>query len=162
MITDALRAEYEHRFSLYDTDDDGYLTLGDFTERARRMTDAAGEPPESPKAQAVQAGMRNIFEQLAALADVDVEGRLDQEQFIAAFLRASESGEVGRVVWPSIAATVALADADGDGVVSRADFTALQRATGFSDAQAEQAFSALDRDGDGRLMVAECQAAMSQ
>ncbi|MGW1379749.1 EF-hand domain-containing protein [Streptomyces sp. NPDC002446] len=162
MITDALRAEYEHRFSLYDSDGDGYLTVRDFTERARRMSDAAGEPPESPKAQAVHAGMRNIFEQLAALTGVEAEGRMDREQFIAAFMRASESGEIGRVVWPSIAATVALADADGDGVVNRAEFTALQRATGFSETQAEQAFAALDHDGDGRLIVAECQAAVRQ
>ncbi|MFG2288402.1 EF-hand domain-containing protein [Streptomyces sp. NPDC048595] len=162
MITDALRTEYEHRFSLYDTDGDGYLTAQDFTERARRMADAAGEPPESPKAQAVHAGMRNIFEQLAALTNVGAEGRLDQEQFISAFVRASESGDIGRVVWPSIAATVALADTDDDGVVNRAEFTALQRATGFSDAQAEQAFAALDRDGDGQLKVAEYQAAMRE
>ncbi|MGP8296581.1 EF-hand domain-containing protein [Streptomyces inhibens] len=162
MITDALRAEYEHRFSMYDTDGDGYLTVQDFTERARRLTEAVGEPAESAKAQALHAGMRNTFEQLAALTNVDVEGRLDLDRFIEAITRAAGSGVIGKVVGPSVAATVALADSDGDGVVSREEFTALQRATGFSDAQAEEAFAALDRDGDGRLMVAEWQGLVSE
>ncbi|MGX1762501.1 EF-hand domain-containing protein [Streptomyces lydicus] len=154
MISDALRAEYEHRFSTYDTDGDGYLTAQDFTERARVLTEAVGEPADSAKAQALRAGMRNTFDELAALADVDGTGRLDREQFVAAFARAGASGTIGKVVGPSVAATVALADADGDGVVSLADFTAVHRAAGYSAAQAEAAFRALDDDGDGRLMVA--------
>ncbi|MFC9229788.1 EF-hand domain-containing protein [Streptomyces decoyicus] len=158
MINDALRAEYEHRFSLYDTDGDGYLTAQDFTERARVLTEAVGEPEESAKAQALRAGMRNTFDELAALAEVDGAGRLDREQFVAAFARAGESGALGRVVGPSVAATIALADADGDGVVSLADFAAVHRAAGYSDAQAEAAFAALDQDGDGRLMVDAWQA----
>lgn len=158
MITDALRAEYEHRFSLYDTDGDGYLTAHDFTERARVLTDAVGEPEGSAKAQALAAGMRNTFDELAALADVEAAGRLDREQFVAAFARAGASGMLGRVVGPSVAATVALADADGDGVVSLADFTAVHRAAGYSAAQAEAAFRALDQDGDGRLQVDAWQA----
>ncbi|MCZ1011623.1 EF-hand domain-containing protein [Streptomyces lydicus] len=158
MISDALRAEYEHRFSTYDTDGDGYLTAQDFTERARVLTEAVGEPADSAKAQALRAGMRNTFDELAALADVDGTGRLDREQFVAAFARAGASGTIGKVVGPSVAATVALADADGDGVVSLADFTAVHRAAGYSAAQAEAAFRALDDDGDGRLMVAAWQA----
>ncbi|MER0484840.1 EF-hand domain-containing protein [Streptomyces sp. Edi2] len=158
MISDALRAEYEHRFSTYDTDGDGYLTAQDFTERARVLTEAVGEPADSAKAQALRAGMRNTFDELAALADVDGTGRLDREQFVAAFARAGASGVLGKVVGPSVAATVALADADGDGVVSLADFTAVHRAAGYSAAQAEAAFTALDQDGDGRVMVAAWQA----
>ncbi|MGY4969492.1 EF-hand domain-containing protein [Streptomyces nigrescens] len=153
MITDALRAEYEHRFSTYDTDGDGYLTAQDFTDRARVLTDAVGEPADSAKARALGAGMRHTFEQLAALAQIDATGRLNREQFVEAFTRAGELGSLGRVVGPSIAATVALADADGDGVVSRDDFAVVHRAAGYSAAQAEEAFAALDRDGDGRLLV---------
>lgn len=70
----------------------------------------------------------------------------------------SESGALGRVVGPSVAATIALADADGDGVVSLADFATVHRAAGYSDAQAKAAFAALDQDGDGRLMVDAWQA----
>ncbi|MDT0454615.1 EF-hand domain-containing protein [Streptomyces sp. DSM 41527] len=158
MISDALRAEYEHRFSTYDTDGDGYLTAQDFTERARVLTEAVGEPADSAKAQALRAGMRNTFDELAALADVDSTGRLDREQFVAAFARAGASGMIGKVVGPSVAATVALADADGDGVVSLADFTAVHRAAGYSAAQAKAAFAALDEDGDGQLLVAAWQA----
>ncbi|MGX7758146.1 EF-hand domain-containing protein [Streptomyces angustmyceticus] len=158
MIPDALRAEYEQRFSLYDTDGDGYLTADDFTERARVLTAAVGEPDGSAKARALQAGMRNTFEELAALAEVDTAGRLDREQFVAAFARAGATGLLGKVVGPSIAATVALADADGDGVVSLADFTAVHRAAGYSAAQAEAAFRALDQDGDGRLKLEAWQA----
>ncbi|MFE1174086.1 EF-hand domain-containing protein [Streptomyces sp. NPDC058773] len=153
MITDALRAEYEHRFALYDTDGDGYLTAQDFTDRARLLTDAVGEPPDSPKAQALGAGMRHTFEQLAALVQVDAMGRLDRTQFVEAFTRAGTSGAMADVVGPSVSATIALADADGDGVVSQADFAAVHRAAGYSDAQAAQAFAALDQDGDGRLLV---------
>ncbi|WP_432146286.1 EF-hand domain-containing protein [Streptomyces sp. bgisy084] len=153
MITDAVRAEYENRFTMYDTDGDGYLTAQDFTDRARLLTDAVGEPADSPKARALGAGMRHTFEQLAALAQIDATGRLNREQFVGAFARASASGALARIVGPSIAATVALADADGDGVVSREDFAAVHRAAGYSAAQAADAFAALDRDGDGRLLV---------
>ncbi|MEW9516393.1 EF-hand domain-containing protein [Streptomyces tubercidicus] len=153
MITDAVRTEYERRFALYDTDGDGYLTVQDFTDRARVLTDAVGEPADSAKARALGAGMRHTFEQLAALAQVEATGRLNQEQFVAAFTRAGASGSLGQIVGPSIAATVALADADGDGVVSQEDFAAVHRAAGYSAAQAAQAFAALDHDGDGRLLV---------
>ncbi|WP_406482708.1 EF-hand domain-containing protein [Streptomyces platensis] len=153
MITDPVRAEYEHRFAMYDTDGDGYLTAQDFTDRARLLTDAVGEPADSPKARALGAGMRHTFEQLAALARIDATGRLNREQFVAAFARAGTSGTLGQVVGPSIAATVALADADGDGVVSREDFAVVHLAAGYSAAQAAEAFTALDQDGDGRLLV---------
>ncbi|MEU8686556.1 EF-hand domain-containing protein [Streptomyces sp. NPDC048611] len=153
MITDALRAEYEHRFTLYDTDGDGYLTAQDFTDRARLLTEAVGEPADSPKARALDAGMRHTFEQLAALARIDAMGRLDRKQFVEAFAHASASGALGNVVGPSVAATIALADSDGDGVVSQEDFTVVHRAAGHSDAQAAEAFRALDQDGDGRLLV---------
>ncbi|MEX2972140.1 EF-hand domain-containing protein [Streptomyces sp. C184] len=162
MIPKALRAEYEQRFATYDTDGDGYLTAQDFTARARMLADAVGEPADSAKAQALQAGMRHTFEQLADLADVDRTGRLSQEQFIKAFSRAGMSGAIGSVVGPSIAATIALADTDGDGVVSREDFAALHRAAGYSAAQADAAFTALDREGEGRLMVEAWQAAVSE
>ncbi|MFD9209333.1 EF-hand domain-containing protein [Streptomyces sioyaensis] len=162
MIPKALRAEYEQRFSTYDTDGDGYLTAQDFTERARVLADAVGEPADSAKAQALREGMRHTFEQLADLADVDRMGRLSLEQFIKAFSRAGTSGAMGSVVGPSVAATIALADTDGDGVVSREDFATLHRAAGYSAAQADAAFTALDREGKGRLMVEAWQAAVSE
>lgn len=162
MITDALRAEYEQRFTTYDTDGDGYLTAQDFTQRARILADAVGEPESSDKAAALRTGMRHTFEQLADLADVDRAGRLDREQFIKAFTRAATSEAIGTVVGPSIAATIALADTDGDGMVSREDFATLHKAAGYSAAQADAAFSALDQNGEGRLKVAAWQAAVSE
>ncbi|MFG3258737.1 EF-hand domain-containing protein [Streptomyces sp. NPDC048172] len=156
---DALRAKYMHRFRQHDTDGDGYVTAEDFRTRAARLVRGLGVPDDEPRARALHAGARHMWEGLVALADVEA-GALSEAAFVAALTRARAEGGIPELVGPSVAAHLALIDTDGDGAVSLGEFTAGQVAMGQSESGAAEAFAALDTDGDGVLSTAEWHAAV--
>jgi hypothetical protein len=160
MSESGLRAKYARRFHILDSAGDGYVDRSDVEERAQRLLDGVGEPAGTPRAAAVRDGAAAFWQQLAKLADVEVEGRLDEETFVGALQRARELGTIGDLVGPSVEAHVDLIDSDGDGSVSLEEFMRSQNASGLPEADSRRAFKRLDLDGDGRVDVEEWQRAV--
>ncbi|MGW6055506.1 EF-hand domain-containing protein [Streptomyces sp. NPDC055189] len=160
MTSAALRTKYLHRFRVQDTDGDGILDRQDVTARAEMLLQALSEPPHSPRGRAVISGAQAYWQGVAQLAGIPGDGQLTEEAFADALLRAVELGTIGELVRPSVQAHVALVDSNEDGTVSMQEFLHSQQALGMGQAQAQEAFEAIDRDGDGRLTVDEWQEAV--
>ncbi|MGW0392911.1 EF-hand domain-containing protein [Streptomyces sp. NPDC003042] len=159
MTNDLLRRKFEHRFRYLDANGDGYLERDDFKALAGRLIDAAGESVDSPKAKAAHQAGENYWTGIAELAGTASGGRISADQFINALLAARDDERIAGIVRPAVAAHVALADSNDDGVVDISEFKALQCALGVSAQEAEEAFRVLDRNGDGSLSVEEWLAA---
>ncbi|MEU9036381.1 EF-hand domain-containing protein [Streptomyces sp. NPDC048352] len=160
MSESQLRAKYVRRFHTLDSAGDGYLDQAEVQERAQRFLGAMGEPATTPRGMAVKKGAAAFWEQLAKLAGVQSEDRLDEEAFVGALLRARELGTIGDLVGPSVEAHVTLVDSDGDGSVSLDEFLRSQSALGLPERDSRRAFEQLDLDGDGLLDVEEWQRAV--
>ncbi|MFF4403119.1 EF-hand domain-containing protein [Streptomyces sp. NPDC001404] len=160
MTSEVLRERYAHRFRAHDADGDGWVDEGDFVRRARQLVDGLGEPADSARAKALVEGVRDGWRSIADIAGVPVDGRIDENRFVAALASAYDSGIVADIMRPSVAAHVALADRDGNGYVDEGEFVNAQQAAGIGADDARKAFSLLDRDGDGRLAIAEWQSAV--
>ncbi|TSB23356.1 EF-hand domain-containing protein [Streptomyces sp. NBC_01525] len=143
------------RFALYDTNGDGRIGRADLENEARRIVEAFGESVDAPRAQALLTAYPQLFDFLSK--QVGAEGELTQDQFLEAaekeVISAGPEG-FGRVLRPSIRAMVDLADTDGDGQVSPAEFEKWLKAIS-ADINADTAFQAVDADGNGQLSVDE-------
>ncbi|MGR4880454.1 EF-hand domain-containing protein [Streptomyces sp. LARHCF249] len=155
MAADLLRRKYEHRFDLFDTDQDGYITEKDFTRLSDRLIEELREPAASPKSRALADSKAHYWRSLTQLVPADGQGRIMRDAFVTALADSPDPQRISAMVRPSIEADLALADRDGDGVVDIDEFTALLAAIGVPAAEAKDVFRALDRNGDGRLTLDE-------
>lgn len=159
MDTDLLRRKYAHRFRLLDADGNGYLEKADFGLHVERLLAACGQAADSPKARAAYEASEIYWSGVARLSGVSPDGRVTVGQFVDALSAARSGEEISGMLRPTVAAHVALADTNDDGVVDIDEFTALQGALGVPVQEARDAFRVLDRDGDGTLSVDEWLAA---
>lgn len=146
------------RFAKWDVNNNGRIEKSDYEAEARRIIDAFGEAPASPQARAVVDSFTSMFEYLATKAGVGPDGSMTEQQFIevteAQIFQEGDSG-FNRVVRPTIAAIVGLCDTDGDGEVSPQEFGKWLDAIGVEPSAIDNAFRAIDVNGNGKLTVDE-------
>lgn len=139
------------RFSLFDANSDGYLTLDDYEVFALRLAQAFGKPPGSPAALAVRRGYRALWQAVASRSDTDTDGRVSQAEFLAWLDSAPDAIDLS----PLAEAVIALADHSHDGTLDAAEVTRLLRSCGLSPEGVATVFEALDRDHDATVSAAE-------
>jgi Ca2+-binding EF-hand superfamily protein/fermentation-respiration switch protein FrsA (DUF1100 family) len=140
------------RFTLFDADSDGYLTLDDYEVFALRLAQAFGEPPGSPAALAVRRGYRALWRAVAARSDTDTDGRVSRAEFLAWL----DSGPTfDQELAPLAEAVIALADSSHNGTLDAAEVARLLRSCGLSPEAVATVFAALDRDHDATVSAAE-------
>ncbi|WP_329141451.1 EF-hand domain-containing protein [Streptomyces sp. NBC_00670] len=147
----------EQRFDLYDTNEDGRVDRKDLEEEAKRIVRAFGEHESAPRAQALLHAYPQMFDYLVARAGLGPGSSMTKEQFVnVAGQEMIQHGAAGfgRVLRPSIRAMVDLCDLDGDGQVNPVEFGKWLEAIS-GDIDAEEAFRAIDANGDGQLTVDE-------
>jgi acetyl esterase/lipase len=144
------------RFTLFDADNDGYLTRDDYEAFALRLVQSFGEPPGSPGALAVRDGYRALWRAVSARSDTDADGRVGQAEFLR-WLGSPDHGDTrfDQEIRPLAEAVTALADNDRDGVLDAAEFARLLRACDLPDDGVAAVFAALDRGRDGSVSAAE-------
>ncbi|MFC5826610.1 EF-hand domain-containing protein [Nonomuraea insulae] len=144
-------------FAALDTTGDGRLSAADFITRADQMCAALAPDPSSASHQSVQQGFAAWWEHLRAGADVDQDGSVSSEEYLAtAGTRAADTGEdLARVVLALAGPLFDAADTDGDGTISRPEYVRFYTALNLDGKIGEDAFTRLDIDGDGSISQQE-------
>ncbi|MEV6279333.1 EF-hand domain-containing protein [Nocardia sp. NPDC051832] len=157
-VPDLLTAKISHGFDHLDVDGDGWLTEHDHVLCGQRVAAALGYPPGSRAEQDIIDAYLAIWRDLH-LPHIPGGGTsISKQQFVASTRTLAEDPAAAAATVGALAeAFLAIADTDADGSVDPAEFTAFQRGhfPGLTDAEAQQAFSHLDTDGDGRLSAKE-------
>lgn len=160
-LTELLRHKLDRSFHRLDTDGNGYVERGDLQDVGARLIRGFGESPTSFRGRAVAVRLDAVWQELAAYADADRDGRLSAAEYHAGMRAAFIEGPAFDPVFrPAAEAVAALCDADGDGRLEREEFAVLQRAFNTPPEQAAVAFERIDTDHDGRLLVDELVAAI--
>jgi predicted esterase/Ca2+-binding EF-hand superfamily protein len=148
------------RFSLLDATGDGYVTRDDYEAFALRLAQAFGQPPGSPAALAVREGYRQLWQALAARADISQDGRISASEFVAWIDDVGADGRFDDEIAPLARAVIALADDDDDGVLSEQELARLLASCGLSTVHAQDVFAELDQDRNGNVDEVEIVAAV--
>ncbi|GAA3090048.1 EF-hand domain-containing protein [Streptosporangium carneum] len=138
------------RFTLLDTDANGYVEADDFERLAIRIIKAVAEPVSSPKALAVLEGHRRYWRGLVDDLGADHDGRVALHEYVTHVARPERFDDVIREYAESLAL---LLDVDDDGFIEHAHFLACMRAVGFHPASVDALFAELDPYGAGKVAV---------
>lgn len=155
---DFLHTKISHGFDLLDVDGDGALTEADHIIMGHRAADALGYPRDSEQCARMIDAYVTIWRDLHAPHVGGPDGRLLKEEFITSTAALATDTEAATATVGALArAFFAIADVDADGMVNRSEFDIFQRShfPAIPQADLDEAFAHLDRDGDGALSAAE-------
>jgi Ca2+-binding EF-hand superfamily protein len=156
-VEQKIRAGFHH----LDADGDGLLTKQDHVLVGERTAAAFGHQPGSePEKQLVEAYV-SIWTNLHEPKDVDGDGAVSEEEFVAATL--SMPTHQGSNVLEDLARSVFdIVDVDSSGGITLREYRAFAagHAPNLSSEDIEVAFAHLDRDGDGSISRSELAAAI--
>lgn len=150
-------SKLRERFVSFDQDGDGSITQDDMRDMALRICTEFGVAPSSPDGQALLSGADQYFQGLADIADVDRDGRISEEEFVAAAserLRGKPDG-FAQVLGPWAEAVGTIADVDSDGQLPVSEWERMLVAMGMTAERAHDRAEQVDADGDGTVTVAE-------
>ncbi|MFE2322689.1 EF-hand domain-containing protein [Streptomyces sp. NPDC059385] len=139
-------------FAMLDVDGDGVITRAEYLGRVDRAAAACGRDAQHPLVAAALAAHEEVFRQM----DGNADGAVTYEEYRdwAGHDAFEESCR------PALGSLFDLADHDGDGHLTRGEFTRLRAATGNSPEGAAAAFSALDTHHNGTVQRAAYLAAI--
>ncbi|MFB6518663.1 EF-hand domain-containing protein [Streptomyces sp. NPDC056401] len=147
-----IAAKLRNRFTLFDRDGDGRITKADYDHLAERLAGAAGQVPGSPAAEKLCAEYEAGWARMSAHFGRGTDAELDEEEFVTAWYALSHApGGFGRTILPIVDEIIDAMDTDGDRHLQPAEFTDWLAAYGIPGDAAANAFTRLDRDGDGRI-----------
>ncbi|MFD8751046.1 EF-hand domain-containing protein [Kitasatospora sp. NPDC059577] len=128
-------------FAMLDSDGDGVISHDEYLARVDRAASAFGRGPQDPLVVAARVAHREVFGQM----DGDGDGGVTFEEYRD--WAGHEAFE--QTCRPALGSLFDLADSDGDGRLTRPEFTRLRTASGNPAEGADAAFDALDVDGEG-------------
>ena len=155
MLTELQRQKLRLRFALLDTDGDGSLAREDFELVTLRVCAAFGHLPGSADYDRVLGAYLKVWERLCAELEHDPYEPCSLPEFLEACERA-----LLRPAGPDLAPlhdldlvdlVFDIADADQNGVIDLAEFTAWMHAYGVGARDTIAAFDLIDSDDDGVL-----------
>ncbi|MFC7302612.1 EF-hand domain-containing protein [Streptomyces monticola] len=153
-ISAFLDRKLSRRFKTYDTDGDGSIDRTDFETAVDRLGEAFGHKPDSAPLSRLRELALGLWAHLARVADTNQDGRISETEYKAAFaaglLETPESFDAGYV--PFLDALMDIADADGDGKLTREEQVRWTGALmNLPEPDAREVFGRLDKDMDGLL-----------
>lgn len=158
------KQKYERWFRAADIDNDGAITQQDIALMSERYIQARGIPFGSPQAQQMGETMQRLWESVIAPADTDMDDRVTSTELTQAFAAAfADRARYTEDLAPVADCFFDLADSDGDGTISLAEFTHIFGSTGrAADSECAEVFNALDLDSSGFLSRDEFHKATSE
>jgi Ca2+-binding EF-hand superfamily protein len=146
MSTQFRQPKFAKVFDLYDVNKDGYIDAADYARVGEGLGTATGSAPGSAGYEKMRSDYLEYWDQLRLGADTDHDGRVSQAEFVAHYETLPAIKETILAVVQGI---LGLTDWDGDGKISQAEFAADLQAHNVEAPAAAEAFSHLDRNGDG-------------
>lgn len=164
MLSDLQRRKLELRFMLLDTDGNGYLSQEDYELVTLRLCAAFGHLPGSIGYTRVLRAYLALWGRLRDTMNPDDTGRIALDQFVECCERFVVDDPDGYELHLKALVDLVfeIADADGDGVIDLAEFTAWMHAYGVGARDTVDTFDRLDADGDGVLSHADMNTAGEQ
>ncbi|GGO35443.1 EF-hand domain-containing protein [Streptomyces lasiicapitis] len=155
-LNSLLRRKLTRRFELLDVDGDGFAGESGYLGTVAAIHGATGTAAASAQGQALREALLGWWRRLRSAADTDGDGRVGLREYEAALesrvvQRQNVCPEHGR---PKIEAVVAVADRDGDGRLTEAEFVTVMTACRVGDPDARWQFRRMDTDGDRRISLA--------
>ncbi|MEW2412841.1 EF-hand domain-containing protein [Streptomyces sp. NPDC046866] len=158
-----LDMKLDRSFDVFDSDRDGRLERSDVLAVSDALAESLGMAPE--KVAGLRDSLGDLWDTVFHKMDRNADGAVDRQEYRAAF-RARIVSDQNRI-WDRIRnlsnAWTELGDRDGDGMLSRDEYTSLLHGMFRLPRQTfDEAFGALDRDGDGQLSREEISSAMRE
>lgn len=152
MLSEMQQRKLTRLFTLYDADHDGGLTRGDYEQTAQRVASAYALAPGSAEHTHLVTSLVAQWDFVQRLADTDNDDRVDLAEYQAGWDNLLSNRETfGALVGSFADASIASADKDGDGRLTRQEFVGSLRGFLVADAEADDAFNRLDQNADGYL-----------
>ncbi|MEU4345695.1 hypothetical protein AB0H00_31350 [Nocardia sp. NPDC023852] len=161
-----LRRKQLRMFAVADVDGDGVVTPADTAVLARRLAQLTGYDDSSPRVAQLSAAIDQVWHAFVVKPRwvPDLE-RLDREHFVIAMANsvATTPDKTLQYIGNLTNLAFAMIDADNDGLIDRDDAIRLGTTIlGFSPADAETAWAAIDPDNSGKLNYAQCLTAVTE
>src|SRR5580765_3725992 len=121
-------ARYDRVFDAYAAPEE-YLSRESFSRHTRALAKIRGHAPDSPAIAALDEELGNVWNQLAAVADTDHDGRVSRDEWREAALAITASLRQAleeNVPWPFedwIEVLYRVIDGDGDGRITQQEYT---------------------------------------
>jgi len=163
MLSELQQRKFRAYFNLLDNDGDGYLERSDFVAISDNFARHAGLSAGSDGYNAVHAAWLASWEHVKEVCEVDHDGRIRSDQWLATLERTiSDEERYGRYVTPVAEGMFQLLDTDGDGAVGREEYRHFFASMRGEEKYADEAFDRLDADGDGHLSRQEVMTAVRE
>jgi Ca2+-binding EF-hand superfamily protein len=135
----------QRQFCALDSDQDGYIDWSDYERMLQRYRNAYALEESDHKIQALRDGYAALWREL--LHRVPDQQRLSAPQYVAASqdVRSSQFDRAKHVSH----AVFDIMDVDGDGEITREEFSRLLEVWGVTTPEAMQTFDRMDANGDG-------------
>lgn len=150
-------------FAQYDRNQNQYLTLGDFHAYAESVARIFGWHEKTPhlvesRLFALKQLEYQIFAQLAQVSDGNHDGKVSLAEYLTYLQRQAQEcknmGTASPWIKQTIRQLIQIIDEDGSKTISLDEYSKMLQAM-HSKADAAAAFAKMDKDGDGRLTIAD-------
>jgi Ca2+-binding EF-hand superfamily protein len=148
------RNKFDRWFDTLDVDGNEYITEQNLRQAADRVLAGRGVPVESPMGIELREATARLWKDFIASADVTGDGRVGRKELRNALARNMLTDRIaaGAKLAGVADAYFAIADADGDGLISSGEFVQLLRHWNRVDhRESHRLFEQLDSDRDNRI-----------
>ncbi|MCX4546358.1 EF-hand domain-containing protein [Streptomyces sp. NBC_01565] len=158
-----LDMKLDRSFDVFDADRDGRLEKADVIGLSDKLAESLGVAPDAVAG--LRDSLADLWDTVFERMDRNGDGGVDRQEFRASF-RARIVSDQNRI-WERIRnmsnAWTELGDRDGDGMLSKEEYTSLLHGMFRLPRQTcDEAFDQLDSDGDGQLSRDEISSAMKE
>jgi len=140
-------------FASHDIDKDGYITIDDFKEGAKRCIEYGKLKEEKAKETTKE------WLDLANSLGVKEGDKISQDQFLASAMTYCDNPESQEFTKRFKEVKFDVVDADDDGVISLEEFQLYFKCVGIDESHAKASFDGIDTDRDGKITKEEFVAA---
>jgi Ca2+-binding EF-hand superfamily protein len=150
-------------FRIFDATGNNAVSWSDYETLLRRFGERVGLPSDSREMAELRERFLRDWQELRSLADTTHDGKVGLQEWLQYHDRALGTEEGYKIAVSSVAELmIALADDDGDGVISQENYRGLLGAFGLGGSRADEAFAKLDRNASGRISSDELMKAVDE